>query len=580
MAAVRFDRPAMKFRAAVPGTAAAPLAVVLLVSCAAVMPPLEVDPSARAPQLQGYGHSAIAVTTPVDEARRLFNEGVLQAYAFNEVEAVRTFKAALAKDPACPMCAWGVAWQLGPNINNSGRDGAAEALKYVDHALRNAARATPRERALIESLALRYAHASVARETAPLTAVCGSKDGDDEKVHPLDAAYADRMRSLADAHPADPDIVSLYAEAEIIATEGSTGWHKDGKPVGRMGEAADRVERLLPAHTSHIGLNHYLIHLADALPVASRALPAAERLGKLAPQSPHLVHMPSHIFVHVGRFADAAQVNEQAVAADIALTDALKSQGFSVSKDWRGHNQHFLWYAAIMAGREDQALATADAMAARFKEQQGAFFEFVRSMRLITLVRMERWEQLLQEPLPMGDRGVAQVWYEYARGIAQARLGRPGEAETSLTRLQAAATATRARMTGNTGPQRTARAMVEAAEAGLRAELALAQGKPDDAFKHQAAMMKATARLDAREPPMLADGTRLSLGDMQARAGRWRDAEASFREALAEHPGSGWALRGLAQALRAQGKQTEADAVRRELERQWRLASPHLRAPA
>src|SRR5438045_926503 len=147
-------------------TAAAAAALALLTSCAGLAT-FTPQRDARAPQLPGFGVSQIAITTQVDAARRLFNEGVLQAYAFNEVEAVRMFKAALAQDTACAMCAWGVAWQLGPNINDHDRDGTAEALKYVDHALRHLDGATPRERALVESLALRYAHASQQRETAP-----------------------------------------------------------------------------------------------------------------------------------------------------------------------------------------------------------------------------------------------------------------------------------------------------------------------------------------------------------------------------------------------------------------------------
>ncbi len=560
--------------------ATVPAAVVLLVSCAAVMPPLQLDVAARAPKLTGYGESTIPITTTSPQARDLFNDGVLQAYAFNEVEAVRIFKAALAKDPACAMCAWGVAWQLGPNINDPSRDNAAEAVKYVDHALRNRSRATPREQALIDSLALRYAHTSTARETAPLIAVCGKKNEDGDSIHPLDVAYAERMRKLADQYPSDPDILSLYAEAEMIATEESIIWSKDGKAAGRIGEVANRLEKLVaasPAMARHVGLTHYLVHAVDAPSVAVRGAAAADQLGKLAPMSPHLVHMPSHIYVHLGRFAQAASVNEKAVANDVAFAQTLTQQGFSVSKDWRGHNQHFLWYAAVMAAREDLALATADDMAKRFATNQGAFFEFVRSMRIITLVRMERWDQLLKEPLPAGDRGVGQAWYEYGRGMAQARLGRTAEAQASLARLQAAAAGTRARFTADNSPQRTARALVNAPEAGLKAELAFVRGQADEAMKFQTEMIEATSRIDAREPPMLADGTRLTLGQLQARAARWPEAEATYRQALADHPGSGWALRGLLQALRAQGKQAEAEKVKGELDRQWGEASGHLR---
>src|SRR3954464_8358749 len=149
--------------------ATAAAAIALLNSCASLMP-FSPDRTARAPRLQGYGQLSAAVTTKSPEAQALFNDGVLQAYAFNENAAVRLFKAALAQDPDCAMCAWGVAWQLGPNINDPDRGRTAEALKYVEYARRHMETATQRERALIESLAWRYGHQSVARETAPLIA--------------------------------------------------------------------------------------------------------------------------------------------------------------------------------------------------------------------------------------------------------------------------------------------------------------------------------------------------------------------------------------------------------------------------
>jgi len=551
-------------------------APALLLSCATLPSSFAPDLNAKAPQLAGFGRSDIAITTRVPQARALFNQGVLQAYAFNEHEAVRMFKAALAADPACAMCAWGVAWQLGPNINNDSRDAVPEALKYVGHALKHLDAATPRERVLVQSLALRYAHASTARETAPLAdATCGEKDEED-RIHPLDAAYADRMRQLADAHPRDADILSLYAEAELIATTGWPYWNAAGQPAGRVGELTQRLERLLAAHPDHTGLNHYLIHAADARVPAPRAVAAADRMRTLAPQAPHLVHMPAHTYALVGRYADAARANEAALAAEAGQTRALEAQGFAPTKDWRLHNQHFHWYASVMQGREEAALASADALAALVDKGTSPFAEYIRSLRLVTLVRLERWDRVLQEPRPKGDRGIAALWYEHARGAAQARLGRPDEAQAALVRLQAGLPAVRAAHASSSLRHKIFRGMTEVADASLQAEIALARGQFDAAIRQQRAAVRAAVRLDAREPPLLAAGSRLVLAQMQGRAGRWAEAEATWRSALAEHPASGWALRGLAQALQAQGKRAEADATRRELERSWSEASPYL----
>lgn len=214
---------------------AAAALVAVLSACAM---PLQPDLAARAPDLPGYGQVEWNVSTASPAAQRLFTQGVLQAYAFNEVEAVRMFKAALAQDPNCAMCAWGVAWQLGPNINNLSRNETQEALRYLDHALRRVTSlptsATAQERALIDALALRYGHASQARETAPLTAErCGPKlstvdedDDEDGPAHPLDLAYADRLRQMLDAlprnttntpNPADANLLSLYGHCHRAA---------------------------------------------------------------------------------------------------------------------------------------------------------------------------------------------------------------------------------------------------------------------------------------------------------------------------------------------------------------------------
>ena len=122
-------------------------------------------------------------------------------------------------------------------------------------------------------------------------------------------------------YPDDADIASLYAEAVMIATRDDWWDRKTGAPAGQIGCVTVDLERLLLKAPNHTGLNHYLIHAVDASPAPERAQAASDRLGTLAPQSPHLRHMPAHIYVRVARFGDAVQVNQNALESELGLSE-------------------------------------------------------------------------------------------------------------------------------------------------------------------------------------------------------------------------------------------------------------------
>jgi tetratricopeptide (TPR) repeat protein len=552
------------------------VALVTLTACAIM--PLQPDLDAKAPVLEGFGSSDTPVTTRSEAARQFYRAGVLQAYAFNEKEAVRQFKAALAADPSCAMCAWGVAWQLGPNINAQKRGDLSEARQYVDYARRHSQNASARERALIDAMAVRYDVAERAGTafTPSEADVCGTARASKD-ANPLDTAYAERMHALVTAFPEDADILSLWSEAAMIAIKDDWYDKTTGKALPPIAEMVDRLEALRKSKPEHTGLNHYLIHAADDPSNAARAVAAADLMATLAPGSPHLVHMPAHIYAHVGRYADAAARNESALAVEDALDAAQKAQGFAVSKDWRGHNTHFLWYAALMQGRGDAALVAARSLADRAK-RDSAWSEFFRSLPTLTLLRLERWDALLSEPLATGERGMAVVTGQQARGVALVRLGRLPEARTALQEAEAgAATLQAAHASADKGDVEI-RNVADAMLARLRAELAAAERRTDEALAQQARAVAASKSADDSEPPRLANGARLALGDLQLQLGRPVDAEATFRADLAVLPDSGWALNGLARALEAQGKTAEAAAVRGRAERAWPQADAALKA--
>ena len=544
-----------------------------LASCVTLFEP---DRAARAPTLEGFGALAMTISTPVPAAQQGFTQGLLQTYAFNDPEAARAFKAALAQDPDCAMCAWGVAHALGPNINAPEREDLTEARRYIALAQRHLDRATPRERALVEAMAARYAVGGAQAADAPtLAAICGSGAGRN-KADPLDLVYAARMRAIADAYPDDPDVLTLYAEAVMIATRVDWWDRRTGAPAGEIGVVAQRLERVLAQNTDHTGLNHYLIHAVDQSPAPQRATAAADRLGALAPQSPHLLHMPAHIYVHTARYADAERVNESALAAELRQTAKLAAQGFDASRNWDFHNVHFLWYAALMEGHGDVALAQARRLAERAAEGKSVDAEFLRALPLLTLLRLERWDEVLQAPPLNGDAGLATGLREQARGVAFVRTGRLAEAQAAAVAVQSGldSPALAGKTVFGDDPART---VLEILALRLRGEIALAKGDAGAAADALRGAVDQEAALDANEPPLLGDSSRLALGSLMLRARRWADAEAAFRQDLTDHPGSGWALRGLQQALAAQGKADAARGTQAELMRAWSSADASLR---
>jgi hypothetical protein len=556
------------------------LALSVIAACSTL--PWRPDRTATAPVIDGFGVDGMQPSQANEAARRLFAQGMAQVYAFNEAEAIRSFKAALAQDSDCALCAWGVAYQMGPNINNTDRGDLREALRYVDYAVKHSAGSSERDRALIDAIAVRYGTSSGtdpdARATAVIQAdICGAAGT--KRADPLDIVYAERMRQLVARFPGDPDILSIYAEAEMVATRDDWWDRRTGKPAGRIGELADMLEQGLVLHPGHVGLNHYMIHAVDAVPVARRAEAAADRLDALAPKSPHLLHMPSHTYAHLGRYADATRANQAAVAADEAMELEMKRQNFSVSKDWRGHNLHFQWHAALMEGRGDLALSTARTLALRGKGDN-TYHEYLRSLPMLTLLRLQRWDALRQEPLPAGEKGVATVMGQMASGIALAQAGQRSAAQAAQARLDPAADKLVKDHPGQGTVDKLMRSLARTAQAQLRAEIAWYGQQVDEALAQQQLAVTASYDADGTEPPTLASGSGLRLGAMQLQARRYAAAEQSFRAHLAEHPGNGWALQGLRQALAAQGKQAEAQATGRELERNWKQADGGLRSAA
>lgn len=546
--------------------------VAVCAALAASCSTLGEDDAARgAPQIDGLGRSEFAVTALDAETKALFHRGLLLAYAFEHREAARAFRAAAARDPDCAMCAWGVAWALGPNINQPERRNQREIRGYIAKAQAAAPRATPVEQALVRALAVRYRSADepVQKAAEAMATICTSS-GSAREVDPLELAYAAEMTEVLKRFPGDPDVVTLYADA-VMTTSPWDWWDlKTGAANGSMADVVKHLQQAAIRFPEHTGLLHFQIHATEQSPTPEIAATGADRLSQIAPGAPHLVHMPGHTYVHIGRFTDAVAANERALKVQKSFDQQITSQGYTKQGSWDFHHLHFLWYASLAAGQGDQALTTAREMAARFGGMTSDGREYVRSIPVVTLVRLQRWDEILALPAPAEGLGLAEGMRFYARGVALARTGRAADARVEAAALQRMAelpTLRRARMFDQPVPAE----MLEQAVSSLAGEIALAEGRHDDAI----AALRRAAELDDElggEPPRFAAGARLDLARALRVAGRYAEAESELQQYLKRHRDSGWALLELQLTMRQQGRAADAQGAAQRLAIAWKGA--------
>jgi tetratricopeptide (TPR) repeat protein len=291
-----------------------------------------------------------------------------------------------------------------------------------------------------------------------------------------------------------------------------------------------------------------------------------------------MVHMPSHIFVRVGRYADAVRSNQQAIAADRSLEAQLRGQGYaplgSVS-----HHHHFLWASAAMLGNAAVALPAAQWLADQAARPgqpfgSGGSNDYFLALPWLAQVRFARWSEILAAPEPAWPAHASaypRAIRHYARGVAAARTGKPAAAGRELAALQAAARDPRLEGLTLKGIDDLT-ALLALAEASLRGEILLARRQYRPAIESLRRAVELEDALESEEPPPWAVPTRQALGMALLAAGRPAEAQQAFREDLERHPENGWALHGLADSLRRSGRPAEAAAVEERFRVAWRDA--------
>ena len=518
--------------------------------------------------LGGYNRP---VTTTSQDAQQWFDRGLNWTYGYNHGEAIACFRKAIEADPNCAMAYWGVAYASGPNYNlpwnlldpASRSDALSNAYDATQKALETSQNATAPEQALIAALSARYPQREIIDDMS-----CWND------------AFANAMRSTLLAHPADLDVRAICAEALMNRTpwkmwDTATGDPTDGADTLECREILEEAMALDPSAMHHPGILHLYVHLMEMSAEPEKALKAADRLRDLVPDAGHLAHMPTHIDVQCGAYAEVVRWNERAIEADLKY---LEREGpLNIYSGYRLHNYHFAIYGAMFLGQIEPARRALQGIRDTTPEDllriesppMADYFESYLSFEPHILVRFGKWREAIALTLP-DDQDlyvtlVANI--HYARGVAHAALGEVAQAKAEeLLFLEARARVPETRRLHNNSVVD----LLEVARHMLRGEIAYRSGSFAEAFDELRAAVATDDALAYDEPWGWMQPPRHALGALLFEQNRIEEAEVAFREDLGLsndlgrsriHPDNVWALKGLYDCLIARDATDQADEI-------------------
>jgi tetratricopeptide (TPR) repeat protein len=520
-----------------------------ILHCAALVLLLSSVPQAQAPRsvydrytepiqifTTGLGRFTKPISSTNREAQAFFDQGFQMMYAFAKPEAVRSFREAWKRDPSCAICYWGEAWAWGSYLNAPmSADEAPYAYAAAQKALTLKSRATAKEAALIDAMAVRYV------ETF-----------DPARRVEQDRAYAAAMEKVAAQYPDDLEVVTLYADA-LFLLEPRRGTRDVNDPnVHRLHQV---LESVLARDVRHPGACHLYVHATESTVVPGRAEACAEFLGRSIPGASHINHMPSHTWNEVGRWGDSVRANLEAWHSD---QKAAIGQGFAIYPE---HNLHMLLYAASYDGQGAVAMRAGK----DYRKLTGdSFYE------VLTLIRFGRFDEVLE----VTNRPRAEVsggLWDFAQGYARLKQGDVDFAKLYLARVMKSAETSKAAFRVH-----SAKDLLGIAAGILDGEIRRIGGDLEGAIASFRRAATTQAGLVYDEPEPLPFSAFHWLGAALLEAKRFDEAEQAYREELKDHPRNGWSLLGLQQALEGRGSPTSQ--VSAELAASWARADTWIRS--
>src|SRR5665213_725140 len=337
-----------------------------------------------------------------------FDHAMALLHSFWAKEAIEGFTAVLQQDPGCAIAYWGIAMSVQQNPltgQEPNSKATQDALTGLDRANEIGAK-TQRERDYLAAIDLIY------RDAATI----------DFRARRL--AYEKAMEALSQRYPEDTEAAIFYALSLDMTAQ------LTDKTYANQLKAAAILEKVLKQQPDHPGVAHYLIHSYDYPPIAERGLPAARLYAKLAPNNPHALHMPSHIFTRLGMWQDSIESNLRSVAAAKAENNGQE----------QAHAMDYLVHAYLQLGEDANAKRVVDESAS-ISVNPAIFIGYYALAAMPARYAMERhaWADaiLLQ---PRSTRFLfPDAITRFARGLGYARTGDVASAqkeELSLVQLR------------------------------------------------------------------------------------------------------------------------------------------------
>jgi tetratricopeptide (TPR) repeat protein len=453
--------------------------------------------------------------TCTDEARALFEPAVAMLHSFWFEEATAAFRQVAEVDPGCAMARWGTAMTLWGNPMTRAAPPESripEAIAAVAEARSLSGSATERERMYIEAAAALYeGHPEV---------------GHLERMR----AHEQAMRATMEANPDDAEAAIFYGRVVIANAP------PDDLSFSRQLHAVSVMEPLFADRPDHPGLAHYLIHAFDAPPIAEEGLDAALRYADIAPDAPHALHMPTHIFTRLGYWEESIELNTRSAAAE-------------PNPDAAVHPLDYMVYAYLQLGRDQEA----GEVVSRARDIPNEFYggligyNFAAMPARFALER-NRWEQAMETPVPEAAPPYVEAVARFARAVGAARSGQADAARPEIARLEQLAGELRAM-----GDSYWA-TVIDAQQLAAAAWLARAVGEDAEALRlaREAADLEGTIEKHPVTPGPLLPAQEL-LGDLLMEMDRPAEALAAYESVLESERSRARALFGAARAAEGAG---------------------------